>query len=157
MLRKITASVLFLLMTVVVATSQPGLRYCLCLEEVFFSNCECDTLVDDDECQNTLREENLDSDSFASKEDRTVESLYCTCEDCSTALSLNMEDHITGVGSVPFESLKAIDLQLPAVIPDTINSLLSLRSSILGIRGSPPFVGLIPSEPLRVRYSVFLV
>ena len=41
MIRKIIALVLLCLMMVATATSQPGLRYCLCLNEFFVTDCEC--------------------------------------------------------------------------------------------------------------------
>lgn len=41
MFHKLTALVLLALMTLVIATSQRGLNYCACLQEVFVSNCDC--------------------------------------------------------------------------------------------------------------------
>ena len=41
MVHQLTAAVLLVLMTLVTATSQHGLNYCACLEEVLVGNCEC--------------------------------------------------------------------------------------------------------------------
>lgn len=155
MVRKFTALVLFWLMTVVVATSQPGLSYCLCLKTVFVGGCECVELVREGTCSRSGDEGPCDCSSHDTAE--IDEELPSLCQDCSLDLRLELDDFV-GVDSVRTPSHEGFELVPLPNEAEEINIVFSLKSSIHGIRGSPPPVaGLIPSVPLRVRYSVFLV
>ena len=142
------------LMLVGVATSQPGLSYCLCIQKVFVGECECLDLIPEGACSRVSGEGSCDCSSQDISE--IDEAPSNTGQDCSLSLSMEL-DNFVGVDSIQTHSRDgAAPMASPWQFGET-DGAFSLRSSIYGIRGSPPFVGLIPSVPLRVRYSVFLV
>lgn len=156
MFRKIQAVILLWLMTLAVATSQPGLRYCLCLHDFYLNDCACALLYDDEFCQVTARFPGESLKVLSSAESENVSPLKCLPEDCSIGLSFDESNYISNeLISVPKLPEQSEASQVVANI-DVMNPL-RLRSVIHGIRGSPQFAGLIPSLPHRLRFSVFLV
>jgi hypothetical protein len=155
MVRKGTALILLWLMTVVVATSQPGLSYCLCLQTVFVGECECVDLIHEGTCSRVCDEAPCDCCSQDSSRHDDVPS--SPCQDCSLQLQLDLDDFV-GADSIPTPSHEGFELMSCPVQLREVDIVSSLKNSIHGIRGSPPpIAGLIPSISLRVRYSVFLV
>lgn len=155
MVRKGTTLIMFWLMTVVVATSQPGLNYCLCLETIFVGECECIDLVNEGTCSRASDEGPCDCSSQDSTEIR--EEIFTPCQDCILSLRLELDDFV-GVDSIQTPSHEGFELVPLPNKAGEIDIAFSLKNSIHGIRGSPPAVtGLVPSVSLRVRYSVFLV
>lgn len=154
MVRKGTALILFWLMMVVVATSQPSLGYCLCLQKVFLVECPCYNLVEEENCSHVCGGDFCDC---SSQETAAIDAVhFAPCNDCTLSLQLKLDEF---VGADSFQRTHhdgetlAVSWQSREIEPP-----ISLKDSIHGIRGSPPpDAGLIPSVPLRVRYSVFLV
>lgn len=153
MFRTFTALVMLWLMLVGVATSQPGLSYCLCMQKVFAGECECLDIIPEGTCSRVSNEGSYDCSSQDTSE--LDESSPNRCQDCSLNLSIEL-DGFVGVPIQPHSRDGADSMTSPRQFGE-IDAAFLLRSSIYGIRGSPPFVGLIPSVPLHVRYSVFLV
>lgn len=156
MFRKLTAATLLWLMTLVVATSQPGLRYCLCLHEVYLSGCTCANMPDGESCPHADRSSEDSSKSFSASDSDHLSLLDCSCEDCSVSLAVDgndyiLTDHLSAHDFRDHAASKSFPANLEVVSP------LQLRTSIHGIRGSPPRPGLIPSVPHRLRFSVFRV
>ena len=156
MLRKFTATALFCLMMVITATSQTGLRYCLCLQTVFVGDCDCEDLIPSDSCAKVspktscccaCEEQDL-------CEEHTAE--ISLCDDCSVDLTLQLDDFTTAV------SLK-IEGKLSAATPSftsppfqiEIPTSISHRSTNR-TRGPPAYLVVSP-VPLFIRHSVFLV
>ena len=154
MFRKLTALVLLWLMLVVVATSQPGLSYCLCIQKVFAGECECLEIVPEGTCSRVSGEGPCGCSSQDTSE--IVENPPNPCQDCSLNLCIEL-DTFVGVTPIQTHSRDGADpMASPRQFGET-DTAFSLISSIYAIRGSPPFEGFIPSVPLRVMYSVFLV
>ena len=155
MLRKGTALIMLWLMMVVVATSQPGLSYCLCLQEVFVGGCECP----EPDHKNACSAESGEGSCNCGSQDTEIvaEDSLLPCQNCS--LSLHMEfDHFLANDSVQTPGHEGTVHLFPPGQSGEIDTVSPLISSIHGIRGSPPPIpGLIPSVSLRLKYSVFLV
>ncbi|MGJ8677065.1 MAG: hypothetical protein ACSHX0_06085 [Akkermansiaceae bacterium] len=155
MLRKVTASVLLLLMTMVVATSQPGLHYCLCLKTIFFNSCECVDLIETGDCSQIKGTDELSFPCHTSND--REEAFKISLDNCSLDLVLNLDDFIESNFDGVVKGKVGVDSPIPLLFVEEANFIPSLRSRIHGIRGSPPHLVESSSVPLRVRYSVFLV
>lgn len=153
MFRKLTATVLLWLMLVVVATSQPGLGYCLCLHKVFVGECECLDITPEGTCSRVSGE---GSCKCSSQDTSEIDASPKRAQDCSLNLCIGLDNFVV-VDAAQTSSRDGSDSMAPPRQFGETAAAISHRSSIYGIRGSPPFVGLIPSVPFRVRYSVFLV
>ena len=154
MVRKGTALILLLLMMVVVATSQPGLSYCLCFQKVFLSGCPCQDLVEEEACSHTCDGDLCDCSSQDAAEINQVN--LSPCQDCPLSLQLEIGDFV-GADSSQNTPHAGGHLTPPGQFGE-LEVAISLKDSIHGIRGSPPpDAGEIPPISLRVRYSVFLV
>ena len=155
MLRKGTTLIMLWLMTVVIATSQPGLSYCFCLKGFFVGECECVELVKEGTCPRVCDEGRCDNALQETSE--IEEELPHPCQDCSLSLQLELDDFI-GVNSIQTPNHEGFEFITPLGQSGEIDFLFSFKNSFHGIRGSPPPVaGLASSVPLRVWYSVFLV
>ncbi|SHJ31969.1 hypothetical protein SAMN02745181_1751 [Rubritalea squalenifaciens DSM 18772] len=151
--RKLTALVMLWLMLVGISTSQPGLGYCLCIQNFFVGKCECLDVIPEGACSRFSSEESCDCSSQDTSE---IDVSPNRGQDCSLDLYMEL-DNFVAVDSIQSHSRNGAD---PMASPRSLGEIataFSLTRSIHGIRGSPPFVGLIPSVSLRVRYSVFLV
>ncbi len=152
MVRKGTALILLWLMTVVVATSQPGLTYCLCLQQVLVGECSCRDLVEEETCS-----QECSCDCSSQETPEIDEEPHAPCQDCLQSLWLDLDDFV-GTDSPQTSSHEGDNLQTSPEQFGEIDTTAVLISSSYGIRGSPPpIAGLIPSVSLRVRYSVFLI
>lgn len=163
MIRQITASILLCLMMVATATSQPGLRYCLCLQEFFITDCECaDSCAleetseshDDELCTDHCNEVSQETSSKSSP-------LLDIHSDCSRDIYFGTTSFVESSNQVrsgsrnshPEEALSSF---INFFSGDSLACFL--QSSIHGTRGSPSKVGInLPSLPLYKRFSVFLV
>lgn len=151
MTRRLIALALLLLMTVVVATSQPGLRYCLCFGTASFGSCECVS-----ESQSNDDGATCGSASCPCPAE-TEEAFLQSCENCSVEIFINL-DEFADV-TVRDATEKSVPLHVPSVSGVCDSNILSpiRRAGFHEARGSPPSVVELTSVPLRVRYSVFLV
>lgn len=154
MIRRLTAFALLWLMTVVVATSQPGLSYCLCLQEVFVGGCECSDLVPQSTC--SLAASDGDCNCSSEKPSETPNAELSSCLDCSLSLFVELNDFV-GASSLQMPSQASSDFNLPIGWNAGGDPALTLRNCIHGIRGSPPPAKPVSCVSLQVRYSVFLV
>lgn len=155
MVRKGTALVLLWLMTVVVATSQPGLNYCLCQKRLFVGSCECPGPVKHDIRSSEGCEGNCNCS--AKKPSHIDSELHLVCRDCVRSLWLKLDD-FTGCDSFQTPGHQGVCFQIPSALSDKMDISLPPSFFIDGIRGSPPPPpGLVPSFSRLIRYSVFLV
>lgn len=149
--RGLIAFALLMLMTVVVATSQPGLRYCLCFETAFFGNCECVSGV---HCAGG--EVACDSHACACQAG-AGEAALKSCEDCSIDLSIDLGDFadVTARGA----GEKSLPPLLVSLSMDRESNLSPRSQSVEFVlaHGSPPPLAECRSMPLHVRFAVFLV
>lgn len=155
MVRKLTATFLFFLMMVASAT-QAGLRYCLCLETIFVSDCECSELVSAGDCSgaSTKTSDSCECSRCEQIGETTAEASLC--DDCSIDLRLQIDDYTGAAGAEGTGKSASVDVGVifssySADIPATVR-----KGSIYGTRGPPPYK-VVPSVPLFIRHSVFLV
>lgn len=149
----LTALVMLWLMLVGVATSQPGLSYCLCIQKVFVGECKCLDIIPEGTCSHVSSE---GSCNCFSQDISEIDAPPIRGQDCSLSLSIDLDNFIGVDATLPHSRDIAAPVASPILFGETTTAFFFTRS-IHGIRGSPPFVGLIPSVSLRVRYSVFLV
>ncbi len=99
MFRKFSAIIQFMLMLVVVATSQPILSYCLCAHEVYVGDCPCGesleiaagAVLDDSSCSDCCDE------CLLPKTDPPLQQLeQPPCSNCIVVLSINIDDFTLG-------------------------------------------------------------
>lgn len=156
MFQKLTAIVLLWLMTLVVATSQPGLRYCLCLDEVYLGDCGCMDRPGNDFCLHTAQASGHQPEFLLANETVASGKIDCSCDDCSVSLAVGSSDFVSIDHSLSQNYRDLSDSK--SFNTDTrVESLLQLRTKIHGVRGSPCLTGLIPSVPHRLRFSVFRI
>lgn len=155
MIQKGIALILLWLMTVVVAVSQPGLRYCLCIHEISVGECQCPGTVHQEGCTSACDDGSCDC---SSRDTSGPEDQTCFFNlDCSVILQMELADFL---GSSPHQNISLDGPDSPSFpIPFvTLDCRPLLHGFVHEIRGSPPpLAKLGPSVPLRVRYSVFLV
>jgi len=163
MVRKITALVLFCLMMVATATSQPGLRYCLCLNEFFITDCECaDSCALEEIPESHDNESCTDHCDMVSQEASSENSSVLHAHsDCSRDIHFESNDFVESNNQVRSGTRDnhSKEISFSSVDLFSEESLACfLQSSIHGTRGSPSKVGInLPSLPLYKRFSVFLV
>ena len=154
MIRKITALCLFFVMLVVTATSKSGLRYCLCLEEIYAGDCNC--------CLDFVNASTCISEACTSCSQEEEKSLavnsssLCDGTDCSVALSFDLGDYFNpSVNySLSDSSEHRSSLQSPGLVVNPYSKSIRVAN---GKRG-PPIEFTIPEAvPLRIRHSVFLI
>jgi hypothetical protein len=151
---KLTAFFLICLMGVASATSQAGLRYCLCLQTVFVGDCGCSELVSAGSC--TRASADSCGCSGCAKNEKAAAEMSLS-KDCSVDLSLKLDDFISAKGKQLIS--KSFSVRLGFVSPSNTPDFLvpARRISVHGTRGSPPpFLG-VSSVPLFLRHSVFLI
>lgn len=135
-------------MTVVVVTSQPGLGYCLNLDEVFIGDCHCEDVVPPD-----LSAEDpctCCSDHSPEVEDKQPSP----CRDCSLSLHLDLDDFIVASSlrtPNPDEAGLTISQFLSERAPLSLDSKRAIR------RSPPPSSDLLPPIVPRKRATVFLI
>lgn len=167
MVRRIASFILFCLMTVVVATSQPGLSYCLCLEEFFIGGCGHPTLkiakpasdhLPHGTCPCLLLEGPGNRKTVNCETLISEEPLACPfpCPDCSIDLVTELDAFIV---SEPLRVPKQTTQELMGLlgIRETGTSLRTSRKSSYGIRGSPAPDLPFSTISIRLRSLVFLV
>jgi hypothetical protein len=154
MYRKLTALFLICLMAVASATSQAGLRYCLCLHTVFVGDCGCSELVSVGNCPRASADSCGCSGCSQNEE---VAAEISLCNDCSVDLSLKLDDYTSAEGKQLIS--KSSFASLGFVSPSNATGFLvpARRISVHGTRGSPPPFLAVSSVPLFVRHSVFLI
>lgn len=143
-------------MTLVVATSQPGLRYCLCLNEVYLSECGCMDRSDNDFHLHTSQTSGHQSEFLLANETVASAKIDCSCDDCSVSLAADNSDFVSIDHSLS-QNYRDLSDSKNFNTDSRVMSLLQLRTKIHGVRGSPCLTGLIPSVPHRLRFSVFRI
>lgn len=154
MFQKFCAVLLFLLMVVAVATTQRGLRYCLCLDELFVGGCECASLVDSSTCPNAL---SCDSGSCCSGESKEDGSEYS--ENLSTCfIDLYWDFGLySGTSSETPNFRSLIGSADPSFFTEPFQLNPQSRQVSNGVRGPPDPPAVDCSVPIFIRHSVFLV
>ncbi|MFT6861609.1 MAG: hypothetical protein ACJAVK_000161 [Akkermansiaceae bacterium] len=156
MLRKFTASVLICLMMAVTATSQTGLRYCLCFQTIFVGDCDCEKQIPSDRCAGVSPETSCCC--ACSEEDHPEEEVaeISLCNNCTVNLTLQLDHFTTAVHSEIMGKLSPATSSFPSPlyqieIPTSIRHCSTYRT-----RGPPPYT-VVSLVPLFIRHSVFLV
>lgn len=154
MFRKFGAVFLFLLMVVAVATAQRGLRYCLCLDELFVGGCECASLVDSSVCPNSCSCDPEDCCSDESKEDGFEFSENSPT--CFIDLFWDLGQY-SGASSETPNLSSSIGSVGPSFFTEPFQLNLQSRQVSNGVRGPPDPPAVDYSVPIFIRHSVFLV
>lgn len=156
MVRKLTALFLFSLMMVATATSQAGLRYCLCLETLFVGECECSELVSAGDCPRTFTKagDSCECSGCEISEEPTAETSLRN--DCLIDLTFQMGDFSGAAGGDGIGKSASVDLGVIFSSYSTEFSAPARCSSSNGTRGPPP-CRVVSPVPLFIRHSVFLV
>lgn len=154
MVHQLTAAVLLALMTLVTATSQQGLNYCVCLEEVLVGSCECPVETQDTTepcCSHLDHSETCDDQDSAGNH-----TLKCGSRDCLVSLYFETDDFQNSIQELRVSPENSGDISssqsdhsfaLSAVFPCKANEK----------RGPPGREPFPTSVPLFVRHSVFLL
>jgi len=150
MVRKITAITLLLLMTATTVMSQRGLRYCLCLDELFVGECECAEFVPSDSFVDSCH-----SDACCSEGDVEDGIEIHAPKDCNVDLFLEVAEYSSPHEKKSKEETIFKPIFLPLIEAITM-APIKLRS-VNGPRGPPPLLVTASSVPLFLRHSVFLV
>ncbi|GEM_PF-6583666 len=150
MISKFTSLILLWLTTIIVAIAQPELQYCLCLDKVFISNCECDTLTDPEHCFS----ESCESIQKII-EGKDTQLIYLSCsKECSTLISIQTDSFL-------FETLSLKKKPSKLIQPNLLSSndlpFILLNNLNLAIKEYIPAINLAPNVPYHLRYSVFLI
>jgi len=156
MVRKLTALVLLGLMMVVTATSQASVRYCLCLQTVFVSDCECHEPVSAGSCSRKNAEANGPCNCSEIDSDDGKSTGISLSEDCVIDLTVAIGDYPNSKefavsGKISSASLLVFSPSSKVDIPTFVRNY-----SLTGTRG-PPRLLMAPPVPLFLRHSVFLV
>jgi hypothetical protein len=154
MFQKFCAVLLFLLMVVAVATTQRGLRYCLCLDELFVGGCECASLVDSSTCPNAL---SCDSGSCCSSESKEDGSEYSeNLSTCFIDLYWDLGQYSGASSETPKTSSSIGSVGL-SFFAEPFQLDPQSRQVSNGVRGPPDPPAVDYSVPIFIRHSVFLV
>lgn len=154
MLHKCTALFLAWVMTMVVAISQPGVQYCLCIDEFFVAECDCYDLPYQVNQPLTGSKKicNCTSEHTAIINSQDL----VDCSSCIVSLSIELEDYV-GLDSLQIGMKNGQDIVPLAVLVEKMDFAFSVRKSIHGIRGSPSSRVLASQIPLYISYSVYLI
>jgi len=154
MFQKFCAVLLFLLMVVAVATTQRGLRYCLCLDDLFVGGCECASLVDSSICPNSV---SCDSEKCSCGEPKEDGSEYSeNLSTCFMDLYWDFGQYSGASSETPnFRSL--IGSVGPSFFTEPFQLNPGSRQVSNGVRGPPDTPVVDYSVPIFIRHSVFLV
>lgn len=154
MVHKCTALFLAWVMTMAIAVSQPGLQYCLCLDEVFVGGCECYELSPCESDQVVGNEKHSHCEAKHTSEFNRQDIVDCSS--CAISLSMELGDYV-GSDFVHIEKKNGQDIVPLAVQVEKMDFAFSVRKSIHGIRGSPSSRVLASQIPLYISYSVYLI
>lgn len=149
--QRLIALALLLLMTVVVATSQPGLRYCFCFGTASLGGCEC---LSSSQCEDG----GVACAADPCGHEAEGEQVYLkTCGNCSVEIFVDLDEFVDVTVRGALEKTFPSHVPGNSVIRD-YNASPPLRCAGFDeARGSPPLPVEYSSAPLRVRYLVFLV
>lgn len=150
MFQKLTALLLFCLMTVASATAQAGPRYCLCFDTIYLGSCACELPSPDPEAPETCCHS---CGEAAEKQTEDPDLAAFVPHHCSVELALHLEQFTF---AHPQDlSKKSSDLDPAVVTPEHQAFKISSHRSPRQTRGPPP--PLPATVPLFLRHSVFLV
>ena len=148
MIHQFTALILSCLMLVVSATSQVGLRFCLCEQKIFFGECPCDIVSPADE---------VATHSCCESCNDVVTTSEVPCDDCDLTISIDFDKCVphcianfrvsSEVSDLPFQSYESCEIAFPK----------SSDSILLEISRGPPVGVFSILTPLYLEHSVFLI
>ncbi len=148
MIQQLTALILSCLMLVVSATSQVGLRFCLCEKTMFMSECPCEEAPNVDVASSCSCSESCD--------DPVTETEY-PCDDCDLTIVLEFDECVPQWGSDFKVSSEILDLPFQSFVLSEILSPKANEILLLEVSRGPPPGLLRASTPLYLRHSVFLI
>ena len=154
MLLKLTATLLLFLMMAASATSQAGVKYCLCFHSVFVDACPCVQISHSDhDCED--QDEHCCSDCGNHQQETPTKTFQCL--DCIVDLSIKIGDCTTP--SIEDPSSKKSPSNSPiSESPDPEGNQSSpVDNRAHEARGSPPPQLAVRPLPLFIRHSTFLV
>jgi hypothetical protein len=154
MVHQLTAAVLLVLMTLVTATSQHGLNYCACLEEVLVGNCECpvETKEATESCCSHL-DHSETCDDHGSGGNHKFE---CDSRDCLVSLYFETDDFQNSIQEFRVSPEKSGDAS--SSLSDHSFALSAVTPCKANEKRGPPGTEPLPaSVPLFARHSVFLL
>lgn len=155
MTRKFTAAFLLWMMSMTTIMAQPGLRYCLCADEIYLGDCRCpepsSPAPNPPSCS-------CECDECGSSQPSASEHQVCAQPGgCSVDLFLNLEKYSLPSPSDVREKADASPGSSPCLHPDSLTPSIIFRNSNHDVRGPPPPDPTANSVPLFLRHSVFLL
>lgn len=155
MSHKFTAACLLWMISMTTVMAQPGLRYCLCANEIYLGECRCPgagpLTPDPPSCSCECQE--CESSLPSASEEETCSLLG----GCSVDLFLALEEYALPSHSEPRERDHPSSDLLPHLPPTSADPSKIFRDSDHDVRGPPPPVPSVGSVPLFLRHSVFLL
>lgn len=154
MLQKLTATLLLFLMMAASATSQAGVKYCLCFQSVFVDACPCVQISHSDhDCED--EDEDFCSDCGNHQQENPTKTFQCL--DCVVDLSIKIGNYTTPSSEDP-SSKKSPSYNPISQSPDPEGNQSSpVDNRAHEARGSPPPQLAVRPLPLFIRHSTFLV
>lgn len=155
MIQKLTAAFLLWMMSMTVVMAQPGLRYCLCVNEIFLGDCKCSETSDPEPAPSSCCSHCGECASHATP---TTKLQICSNPgDCTVDLFMDLGDYSSpsppDLQSSPDKFLKSPPyLPATSLVPSKI-----FRDAAHHVRGPPPPSHSIRLVPLFLSHSVFLL
>lgn len=152
MVHQLTAAVLLALMTLVTATSQQGVNYCACLQEIFVSNCDCGHETEELAESGCSHSDHAESCCDEDPTDEVAPRFFLP--DCHVSLFLETDEFANSVQELRSPVENGAGLSVPLS-----RSHFALSSAFpckeISNRGPPGGRIDSPPVPLFIRHSVF--
>ena len=152
MARKLTATILFALMTLIVITSQHGVNYCTCLKEFSVGDCGCvENKATESCCSHSDHSESCSTENLSQ-----ASGSLCDSSGCLISLFIETPDFLNSYQEFGAAGKNGNGTSARIEDPNLTLSAFFLPSSS-GNRGPPRTVAFSESVPLFIRHSVFLI
>lgn len=154
MLQKLTATLLLFLMMAASATSQAGVKYCLCFHSVFIDACPCVQISHSDhDCED--KDEHCCSDCGNHQQETSTKTFQCL--DCVVDLSIKIGNYTTPSSEDPSSKKCPPNNPISQSPYSEGNQSSPVDNRAHEARGSPPPQLAVRPLPLFIRHSTFLV
>ena len=154
MLQKLTATLLLFLMMAASATSQAGVKYCLCFQCVFVDTCPC-VQISHSDYDSEDQYEHCCSDCGNHQRETSTKTFQCL--DCVVDLSIKMGNCTTPSSEDPSSKKSPSNSPISQSPDPEGNQSLLVDNRAHEARGSPPYQLAVRPLPLFIRHSTFLV
>ena len=162
MLRKTTAVIFMLVMTLLIALKHPVLGYCLCLNSYFTGDCVCQVEKSQPDNTSAAKEKATSpcpsccasSETVETDNDQDTPVEPIPCDDCTEHLNIDVGDFVwQSSDKVPSDSELTVALPI-SIAALELNLPIASYYSPMSIRGDPP-PGLYDTAlPLYLKHSV---